>query len=469
MRMFRTGFLFLILGMVHSLGLAQESNFSLAQFIELVGQYHPIALQADLLERKGQSTVRSSRGAFDPYLFGNMNQKEFKGKNYYSLFSGGLKVPTWYGIELKTGYDQNRGVFLNPQESVPANGLWYGGISVSVGKGLIIDKRRAALRSAQLYAESTAAERRALLNSLLRDAVEQYWRWVESWNQFEVYRGSVELAQTRFEGVRSSYLQGDKPAIDTLEAFIQVQTRTLSRDQFELDYQNETIELNNYLWFENLTPLEISDSLRPPTFSDIALPAVWSLDSLQDAIDALGETHPEMQLYGYKLGALDIERRLKAEALKPKVNLNYNVLNEPEGLDFTPGISPNNYKWGFEIAVPVLLRKERGDLQMAKLKIQDTEYSQEQKLFSLQNKVRQYYNSQLMLQNQVGLFGSAVQNYQRLLAGEQQKFRIGESSLFLVNSRETKFLDAQLKLIELRGKYWKAWTGFYWGLGRMAE
>ena len=44
-------------------------------------------------------------------------------------------------------------------------------------------------------------------------------------------------------------------------------------------------------------------------------------------------------------------------------------------------------------------------------------------------------------------------NYDKLLDGERQKFDLGESSLFLVNSRETNTIAARLKLIELIAKY----------------
>lgn len=457
--------LWLLLG--SSGGFGQAQTFWPDQFVALLEAYHPLALQANLLQQKGESVLRSARGGFDPYLYGSLDQKNFDGKNYFSLLSAGLKVPTWYGVELKGGYDQNGGVYLNPEDNVPSNGLWYAGISVPVGQGLVIDKRRTALRQAEIYLASTGAERRLLLNDLFQEAILRYWTWVEAWNQLQVFDNAVELAQFRFEGVRTSFLQGDKPAIDTLEAFILVQNRQLEYNQWELEYRNQTLELNNFLWFENLTPLEIGDSLVPPLFEAVEFPGVWTLDSLQSALDQLPETHPEMLLYGYKLDGLEWDRRLKAEALKPKLNVNYNFLAEPAGGDSGTNLSPNNYKWGLELAFPVLLRKERGDLQMARLKIQETEYQMDFKLQTLQNKIRQYYNGQLTMLGQIDLYGDAVRNYEGLFRGEQQKFRAGESSLFLVNSRETKLLDSRLKLNEIRGKYWKARTGFYWGLGEI--
>jgi hypothetical protein len=47
---------------------------------------------------------------------------------------------------------------------------------------------------------------------------------------------------------------------------------------------------------------------------------------------------------------------------------------------------------------------------------------------------------------------SMVTNHRSLLAAENNKFRNGESSLFLVNSRELKYIDAQIKQFELESK-----------------
>jgi outer membrane protein TolC len=106
-------------------------------------------------------------------------------------------------------------------------------------------------------------------------------------------------------------------------------------------------------------------------------------------------------------------------------------------------------------------------VQLAKLKIQDTELGQRQKLLELQNKVRSYYNEQINLVGQVDLYSDAVNNYERLLRGEQQKFNTGESSLFLINSREVSLIQAELKLVELLTKFNIADNGLIWASGTL--
>ncbi|MEN7546589.1 TolC family protein [Rapidithrix thailandica] len=460
--------LLLMLGLpLAALGQDSTTEFTQEQLIWFVKKYHPVSVQGALFLKEGESTVRKARGAFDPYLFTQLDQKYFKDKTYFSILNGGLKVPTWYGVEVKAEFEKNKGLFLNPENKVPLSGLWKVGVSVPIGKGLFIDKRRAILKQAKLFAESVQAEQQKLMNDLYYDAIQHYWKWVGVWHQYQIYVESVQLALTRFNAVKQSFLLGDKPAIDTLEAFIHLQNRMMDRNQYQLLYQGATLEMSTFLWFENNTPLEITDSLRPPVIEKINLINAVSSDTLETFLTQLEATHPEMQLYRYQLTSMKVEKRLKIEGLKPKINLNYMLLNEPSGVDFINGLSSQNYKWGVEFGFPLFLRQQRGDLQLTQLKMQKTELGQQQKLLELQNKVKDYYNKQISLQEQVVLFTGVVNNYRRLLQGERQKFNNGESSLFLINSRERDLIQARAKLIELLVNFNTARMGLYWAVGRL--
>jgi outer membrane protein TolC len=51
------------------------------------------------------------------------------------------------------------------------------------------------------------------------------------------------------------------------------------------------------------------------------------------------------------------------------------------------------------------------------------------------------------------------------LKAEETLFRNGESSLFLINSRENKVLETERKLIELKAKYYKTIYALQWSTG----
>ncbi|MEM1003393.1 MAG: TolC family protein, partial [Bacteroidota bacterium] len=58
-----------------------------------------------------------------------------------------------------------------------------------------------------------------------------------------------------------------------------------------------------------------------------------------------------------------------------------------------------------------------------------------------------------VIQNEVT--NQMVTDSDRLLRAEIRKFQVGESSLFLVNTREAKLIESQLKAIKLQNKFFE--------------
>ena len=79
--------------------------------------------------------------------------------------------------------------------------------------------------------------------------------------------------------------------------------------------------------------------------------------------------------------------------------------------------------------------------------------------------MKKYFNEFSNLKSQIGLQSRSVTNYEQLVKAEEVRFQNGESSLFLINSRESKALEATQKLIELKTKYYKSIYALQWSAG----
>lgn len=451
-----------------------QKVFSEVDYMDWVRQYHPIIQQANLLNRVADAYQLKARGGFDPKFFGDIERKSFDGKNYFTIGETGLKIPSWLGAEFKAGYTWNSGILLNPENTLPAAGQAYAGVKWSLGRGLMIDERRAALEQARILQSVNLVERQAIVNDLLLDAGKAYWDWVNAYNDLKIYEEALRLATVRLEGVKNSFLQGDKPAIDTLESTIQVQNRQIAVNDARVVYENNRRILSNFLWYQNELPLEVSELLVPPFYEDILL-TPSSID-LNDVLTNLDQFHPNLREYQLKLQQLEVDRRLGREQLKPQVDVEFNLLangfdfvNEPKDAEIGAlnSVLTENYKAGVKVGMPIFLRKERANLELIDLKLLDTNFKLRQKRQELQNKIINY---QAILDNsrqQVGINQSAVNNYQDLLTAENEKFRYGESSIFLLNSREQKLIEAQLKLVKLLSLYQKNRLGLIWSAGQL--
>lgn len=443
-------------------------NFSLEECLTLVQLYHPVARQAALLSPQAKARLRRARGGFDPKLYGWYDNKLYERKTYWQNFEGGVKIPLGLGIELKGGFARNEGEYLDPKQNLPSQGQGFLGGAITLGQGLFIDQRRAALRQAQIFQNMAEVEQLRLINDLFFHAAKTYWEWAATYESWQLFQRSVSLSRVRFEAVKGAYRAGKYARIDTTEAMTQLQQLIWREQDAYLKYQKASLELGVFLWADEDQPLEITEELIPTGLPGPETNAV-NQDSLQLLLN-LVSLHPELRQYEYKLAELDVQRRLKAEKLKPVVDLDWAMLSPSDAFLETPSPGPigdwaDNYKLGVTVGFPIFLRKERGDLELARIKIQDTELKQTYKTQSLNNKVLAYHQEHNGILNQVRTYEAAVGNYLRLLRAEQDRFDAGESSLFLINSREQKWVDAEAKRIQLRGKLGKARAGLAWASG----
>ena len=349
--------------------------------------------------------------------------------------------------------------------TTPSAGLWVAGVSVPVLQGLLIDRQRAALRDAKIYREATKAEQRKIINDLLLQAGNLYWEWAAINNQLEVYAEAIRFSEDRLAGLKRSFMLGDRPAIDTVETLIQLQNFSYSYNQTQSLLVQKNYELSVFLWDDKNNPMVIQENLKAPDFQSQIFNAFLTKDSLKAALDTFARGHPELQLYGYKLQQLEVEKKFKLEKLKPKLNLRYNLLSAPGGNQPNANFNTNNYKWGAEFGMPLFLRNERADLKLTRIKILETEYSNQLKQKEIASKINAGFRKCEFLQEQIELMKKTVDNYKRMLNAEKRNFDAGESSVFLVNSRELALVQAELKLIDSESKFRQAVLSFFHSTG----
>ena len=422
------------------------------EYLGYVKRYHPIVKQAELIVDEGQAKLMKARGGFDPKVEVDYDRKIFSGDEYYDKLNATFKIPTWYGIELKGTFEESDGVYLNPENNLPDKGLYSAGVSFSVGEGLWINQRMASLKQAKLFREQVKADRDILVNTILYEAALVYFNWLKAYNETLIYQDFLGNAQMRFKGVKQNVEAGEMAAIDSIEARIVVNDRKLNLEKSRVELMKAKLELSNFLWLNNNITVELQDMVIPDVESELVIDTTLNIDALLLVTNNL-DTHPKLKSLDYKYESLDIERRLKANQLLPTIDLQYNFLTTTP--DIANSFNADNYKSGVNISVPLFLRKERGELKLAKVKLQDTDYERISTKLTLKNKIIAIQNELQSFELQNELTKNVITDYEQLVSAEERRFFVGESSLFLVNSRESKLIDSKLKAVELQNKFFK--------------
>jgi len=432
------------------------------EYLAFVKQYHPVARQAGLKLNMTEAQLLRARGGFDPKIEVDYDRKEFKNTEYYDILNSTFKIPTWYGVELKANFEQNQGVYLNPQNTVPQDGLFSAGVSVDVGQGMFINERMAALRTARIYRDQAVADRDLMVNKVLYEASLAYFDWLRAYNEMYIYEGFLTNALERFGGIEQNARLQEIPAIDTVEARISVQNRRLDLEQARVNLVKERLDLSNFLWLDNNTPVELQPDIIPETGLLSKVDVVLDLQTLIEP-GVIPDNHPQLRSLELGLRALEVNRRLMANRLLPEVNFEYNFLTqEPDELQ---NFNRGNYKAGIRFSMPLFLRKERGDLKLANFRIQDAELDLELNERQLENRLLAVFQELDSYSLQTQMAEEMVENYNLMLAAEERRMSFGESSLFLINTRENQLIEARLKQNDILNKFLYAKARLFRNLG----
>ncbi|MDR6300371.1 TolC family protein [Mesonia maritima] len=432
---------------------AQEltETFSLAEFLAMVKKHHPVVAQANLKLSEAEAKLLKARGAFDPKLEGSVKEKNYTGTDYYSLWNGSFKIPTWYGIDLKAGYQQNDGYYLNPQNTTPQDGLWNAGVSVQLARGLLYNDRMNALKQAKILKDQNELERDILVNSILAEATRAYADWQYYYENKNVFEEFLENARVRFRGISRTSEVGQTPAIDTVESKITVRNRQLDLTQANFQLQKAKLAMSNYLWIDEV-PVELEDYLIPE-ISPQSVPAILGIEQFLGNAENL-DNHPEIRSLEYDLQSYDLDIKLRKNNLLPNINVEYNFLTEE--VDQPRYLNTNDFKAAINVSFPLFLRKERGELRLAKVKRENTNYKLSQKEWNLTNKIKAIEREIISLQEQLSIIENIIEENKIMVDAEKRLFDLGESSIFLINTRENKLIDAQLKQNKLQNDYYNA-------------
>jgi outer membrane protein TolC len=424
---------------------------SFANYISLVKQNHPYLNAVNVITKKANAELVISKSGFDPYLSYQAGSKQFI-ENYYQYANAEIKLPLWWGMDLQSGINYNTGPRLDNSETIGQTA--YVGIQIPLLKNLIYDKRRAAVQQARIAQKQSVAEQTLETNAFLYDAILSYYRWAIS---LELYNNAEQILnnnQGRFSLVKNAARFGDRPAIDTLEQLTQLQTFELQKQNFLMDFINARFLMSAYLLDSStLTQPEIVKSL-PNNFN--------GNDSLLSQVEMLLINHPSIQQYQNKLAILKIDKKVKFQNLLPTLDVGFNILSKttPSNIEFQENYIRSNNKYTIKAGIPLRLSEGRGSYKLAQLKVNEQSNLLDFKILELRSKLNMGANEMLNYRSQLRTLEVMVSNYQKLLSAEEQKFKLGESSLFLINNREIKLFEAMQKYAETKFKSIKAYYGF---------
>jgi outer membrane protein TolC len=430
--------------------------FNEARFLKQVYDFAPAVRNSGLEVAIQNQEWLAAKSVFEPKLIGGYDRKNFDSKTYYNKLDAGVKVNTPIGVKVSGGYADNDGVYLNPESNVPVQGLVYAGIEVPLGAGMFTDAERTLVKQQRLENNAASLLNTLAVNDHLLESGEAYWDWYEGVMLLNLSQEAIVLAQNRLRLVVRKNAIGEAADIDTLEAFINFQNRQAFLLESTVKWEKYKNKVQDYIWMPEMT----KDLLAPEVDLDYT---VMLPDSFTER--EITRLHPLISLLDTDSLINRASLALAREFYKPQVDLAFK-LQEDGGtvgnFDYNP--QQNNYI-GLNVNMPLLLRKQRAKANQSLIKEQIIGNKKQEMIVKILNAQRTYHNNTLNLKETIDLWSVASANYKRMLNAEQMKFTLGESSLFIVNSRELKWIAAREKYIKSYVEYRKSILRYYHSLG----
>ena len=421
----------------------------LPDILDMVEKRHPKLLGANLVRGIASAKVLEKQGAFDPALglastYQRYNSSSSPGKPL-DYISNGIVVAKQdpSGIKWEGGWLNTQGFPKSPASSTGDVGEFFIEAKVPFLRGAGINDKSIALEQARLVEEQTLEDYQAIRLLTLLDAGMAYLEWNASVMQWRILDENQELAIERAKQVAARIEAGDLAAIDQVEADREIFKRKELTLKATREVQKAALKLALYLWNSDGQDAGIPQPAQAP----LQLPPVQRFtteDVYQLQLTALSE-RPELRQLKLEKSIVELDKDLAENDRLPQLDLTLRPGYDAggNGVGFT-------VKAGIELVIPLATRGPDGRRQAALLKLDKLNLEQVEMirriLIQVQDAASEAEGAAQRLEQAVALY----QKSKELEEAERTKFQFGDSTLFLVNSRERATLEAALKVLTIR-------------------
>lgn len=413
-------------------------------------------LLATLLEREvaGGAAVQA-QGQFDTQVGATLGADQFGYYPNQRLDVGVNQNLRWQGAQVYGGWRIGTGDFPDYRglDATRNLGEFRAGIKVPLLRGREIDERRAGLAQTELglrIADLTVDQQRLLVRQL---ATNRYWDWTAAGARLRIAEDLLRVARERDQALRDAEALGAIPRVEVTENQRQILQREAQIVEAQRGVQQTAIALSLFYRDAAGLPRVAQDAQLPP-----ALPATALLDEAQVTTDlrtALAK-RPEIAAIAAQRAQTRIDIDVASNQTRPSLDFGLGITAENGSGSIKRG--PNELKATLTYQVPWQRRVAEGKLQQASAK-----HSQltQRELFARDQvtaEVRDAASAVRAAHQRTLLAAREVTVALELADAERERFRLGDSTLFLVNLREQAAVDAELRQVAANLDYLRALT-----------
>lgn len=401
--------------------LAAAETLTLELLMEGVDTRVPSLNASALKVDQAASKVTSAGAVNAPYVAGEWYSEDgIPGQEDGSL---SLIQPTVLGPTMALNWDGS-----------VASGTPSAELSVPVLDGLIWGSGRLDLVAAKLGFQVEEAKLDLAVLKARGKAAESWWKWVAYGRKLDLAERQLQLAVQRNSALERAVELGQRPRLDLVDNQRALLSRRSSAVQAKQELDNAAVALS--LWWRD-------SQGRPQVPDREQLPPAWGwgeprLDLVWDQSQLL--LRPDVVVLDLALELAGAELKRAQNAALPKV-------------DVKAKVEPDKVSGGVVLEVPILMRKERGGLGIARAEVDRVTSVRQGTVDQLYADLEQSHQVVQASWERVVIARQALAVAQEALAMERSAYELGGSEVFRLVLREGQLADAEKSLIDAELSY----------------
>lgn len=438
---------------VYFLGLNVSAKLVFENFIKSVKNNHP-AIKLAALDKEVASAKRlEAAGAFDPSIdssnfYSRYNSSNRIGEELDAFSSStAIVLPTRFGAKFSGGAKYAIGDISTPISPTGDTGEYF----ITAEVPLLRDgfyKNKQAITEKQAKLSVIDAEYIYFRTSLtvLMQAASEYFTWVAAHEIFHLENGMLGVVMDQADFTKEQSELGNLPEISNSEALREVRSREGKVQTQSRKFQESSFKVNSFMWSDN------GSSMSLPWFDDVpkspTIVEMISRDDIDTAQLTALENRPELKSLEISKDITQLDKSFAKNQMLPLLNAYISPGYETGNNSIGPTLEA-----GINISLPLRVRTAKGKLEQAEIKLKQISIKEKQilqKIFleieNAASEINANYKKYLAAEEE-------LKHAFELENGEQDRFELGDSTLFLVIRRQRARLESQIKLVEIIRDY----------------
>lgn len=432
---------FLCLGVVSITTLTATELFTKDKITNYLTEENPFVYTAVGKKYIYKEKEKYYLGDFDTKVSAAYDKKNYP-KSDGEFLDMTLQKPLENGVEFIAGYRDAQGTQEYNNIKTSEDGEIRAGIKLPVFSMIHdISTRKLNLNSAALDTIKFDFDAQDNLRLLYFKIISDYNKLLYSKAILDLEKELLQTAQKREDIIKQQVKVGALADIEFLEASQQ----TINRKQRLVSEENNFINIfESFLQYLNLSreTFEKHYTLPPMEVIQEGQEKLWTLEN---SIDTAMQNRPDLKMFDYEIKKMNVHDQYTKLLNYP--NLNVSLY----------GVHDLQYENGFKIALdmdfPIERRKYEGKHAEIRKSIKNIENNKEKEIINIKTNLTNIINSLKNLAINIASSKDEVNLVEKLEEGENKKYQLGLSNLFMVNQRELYTLEIKKKLLKYNLEY----------------